>query len=85
MKLKEDWCGTTQDSWLEKVILHGLNIIVSVIWENIVYVIWLEASYAEAKGRFVWNHSGWPVGGYSAWFKPFQIRQEKGSAWEGLD
>ena len=58
LKLKEDWCGTTQESWLEKVILHGLNIIVSIIWENLVCVIWLGASYVEAEGRFVWNHSG---------------------------
>ena len=27
LKLKEDWCGITQDGCLEKVIQHGLNII----------------------------------------------------------
>ena len=32
LKLKEDLCGITQGSLLEKVILHGLNIIVSIIW-----------------------------------------------------
>ena len=70
LKLKEDLYGITQDSWLEKVILHGLNIIVSIIWENLVCVIWLGASYLEAEGRLVSNHSGWPVGkGYSAWLK----------------
>ena len=36
LKLKEDWCGITQEGWLENVILHGLNIIVSFIWENLV-------------------------------------------------
>ena len=67
LKLKEDLCGITQEGQLEKVIQHGLNIIVSIIWENLVCVIWLGASYVEAEGRFVWNHSGWPVGkGYSA-------------------
>ena len=44
------------------------NIIVSIIWENLVRVIWLGASYVEAEGRFVWNHSGKLVGKvYSAW------------------
>ena len=41
LKLKEDWCGITQEGQLEKVIQHGLNIIVSIIWENLVCVIWL--------------------------------------------
>ena len=57
MKLKEDWWGTIQESWLEKVIQHGLNIIVSIIWENLVCVIWLGDSNIETEGRFVWNHS----------------------------
>ena len=61
MKLKENWCGITHEGLLEKVILHGLNIIVSIIWENIVRVILLGASYVEAEGRLVWNHSGRPV------------------------
>ena len=42
----------TQDSQLEKVIQHGLNIIVSIIWENHVCVIGLRASYIEADGCF---------------------------------
>ena len=74
MKLKEDWCGTTQDSWLEKVIQHGLNIIFSIIWENLVCVKGLGAPNIEAEGRFLWNHSGWLVGkGYSAWFKYYSL------------
>ena len=44
LKLKEDLCGTTQDSLLEKVILHSLSINVSIIWENRVCVMWLGAS-----------------------------------------
>ena len=68
LKLKEDWCGTSQESWLEKVILHGFNIIASIILENLVCVICLGATNIEAEGRLVWNHSGWLVGkGYSAW------------------
>ena len=38
LKLKEDLYGTTQDSWLEKVILHGLNII-SPLFGKILYVL----------------------------------------------
>ena len=34
------------------------NIIVSIMWENLVCVIWPGASYVEAEGRLVWNHSG---------------------------
>ena len=49
MKLKEDWCGATQDSLLEKVIQHGLNIKVSIIWDKIVCVIWLGASMLKLK------------------------------------
>ena len=58
LKLKEDLCGITHDGLLEKVIQHGLNIIVSIIWENLVCVIWLGSPYVEAEGRLVWNHSG---------------------------
>ena len=50
LKLKEDVCRITQKGQLEKVIQHGLNIIVSIIWENPVSVIWLGASYVEAEG-----------------------------------
>ena len=62
LKLKEDLCGITQGSLLEKVIQHGLNIIVSIIWENLVCVIWLGASYIDAEGRFVWNLQPGDVG-----------------------
>ena len=74
LKLKEDWCGTTQESWLGKFILHGFNIIVSIISDNLVRVIWLGASYVEAEGRLVGNHSGKLVGkGYSAWLKYYSL------------
>ena len=53
---------------------NGLNIIVSIIWENLVCIIWLGASYFEAEGRLVWNHSGRRVGkGYSAWLKYYSL------------
>ena len=53
MKLQEDLCGTTQDGLLEKYNLHGLNIIVSIIWVNHVRVIWLGDSYIDDEGRFM--------------------------------
>ena len=32
------------------------------------------SSFIEAEGRFVWNHSRWPVGkGYSAWLKYYSL------------
>ena len=50
LKLKEDWCGITQEGLLKKVnIQHGLNIINSIIWENLVCVIWLGASSMNLK------------------------------------
>ena len=50
LKLKEDWCGITQEGLLKKVnIRHGLNIIVSIIRENLVCVIWLGASSFKLK------------------------------------